>query len=257
MVLKAKRHGNSPELVRKTEVEIQKTEKEIAVTRKEQNVQFKALSIEDQRRMCAVVGLEHLERACSTTDETLPAVDALGISDESFVKPASISGEETSKQAERSAGAANLSKPPNIQTNLSGYATSMHVDEQAGHQWGGGGTVQMPHKRVEALRGLTVSQPRPHNNQTPLQQASRSLDEGQTLMRPQAKPYPWSGTAEIDELLRQNQERQQSLISELRSSKENILQMQENSRRAEEAEGGTQPRVNIDLEAFLRERDVG
>ena len=256
-MLKAKRHGNNPKLVQKTEVEIQKTENEIAVTRKEQKIQFKALSIEDQRRMCAVIGLEHLERACSTSDEMLPAVDALAISDKSFVKPASISSEEISKQTEQSAGAASLFKPPNIQTNLSGYATSIHVDEKAGNQWRGGGTVQMPHKRVEALRGLTVPEPRPHNNQTPLRQASPSLDAGQTLMRPQGEPYPWSGTAEIDELLRQNQERQQSLISELRSSKENILQMQEDSRRAEEAEGGTQPRVNIDLEAFLRERDVG
>ena len=247
-------------MVRRTEAEIQKVDTEIAKNRKEQTSRFQAMSVEDQRRMCAIVGLEHLEGACSTANETLPAADALATSDRSLVMPANVRSEEVSKQAERAGGVVNLFQPTDIQANLSlneNKTTRGHGAEQADRQWEGGNIIQIPHKRVEALRGFPVPQSSPYTSRPLPQQAPWSRNVAQSQVGSQTQPSQWPGTADIDELLRQNRERQRSLFAELMMSKADILQMQEDIRRTEEVEGRILPKVNIDLEAFLGARDVG
>ena len=46
------------------------------------------------------------------------------------------------------------------------------------------------------------------------------------------------------------------LVAELMKSKNNILQMQEDIREYEEKEGWILPKVDVDIEQFLREREV-
>ena len=246
-------------MVWRTQVDIKTAEYELARARNEQITQFRALSTEDQKKMAGLVGLEHLVRAQSSADERVPAVNAPAISDKSPAMPGNIRSEDTNKQV-RMSGSAVPFQPSYIQENLSfnqNNISRMYGGEQPHRQWQGGGIGQVPHKRVEALGGLSIPQPHPHSSVLPPQQALWTIDEDPSQIGSQAQPNPWLGAVDVDELLTQNRERQQLLIAELRMSKNDILQMQEDMRRAEEVEGRPQPRVDVDLEAFLAARDVG
>lgn len=254
-------HGSPPEqkAVRTTQREIQKTQNQIAEIRDEQRHQFKALSKDDRRKLCEVAGLESLKRAWSTVDDVVSELDVLATSEkqEDSVEGAGVFG-ETNMQEERSRGVKNPPQLYSDQTKMSynGYNRHQKHGEQAYRQWRGTDTVQIPHKRVEALRGSAIGQLRPHSSQPPPQQAPSSLEESESQTGPQAYLDPWLDVATIEDMLRQNWEQQQVLAADLKRSKEDILEMQEDIRRAEEVYGRKLPRVDVDIEEFLRAREV-
>lgn len=57
-------------------------------------------------------------------------------------------------------------------------------------------------------------------------------------------------------MLMQNQEEQRALKKGLSESKKGISKMQENIRRVDEKRGRELPRVNFDVETFMRARNV-
>ena len=244
------RSGPEQKTTRTTQREIQKTQNQIAEIRDEQRHQFKALSNDDRRRLCEVAGLEHLERAWLTVDNVVSELGVLASSDK----------QEDSLDGVGAFGKTNMhspqlqSDPTKIPYNR--YNSLQGSDEQADRQRRGTGTVQIPHKRVEALRGSAIGQLRSHSSQPPPQQAPSSLDETESQTGPQAYLNPWLDVATIEEMLRQNWEKQRVLAADLKRSKEDILEMQEDIRRAEEAYGRRLPRVDVDIEAFLRAREV-
>lgn len=254
-------HNSPPEqkAVRTTQREIQKAQNQVAKIREEQRRQFQALSKDDRRRLCEVAGLESLKRAWSTVDDVVSELDVPATSDkkEDSVEGAGVFG-ETKMQEERSRGVKNPPQLYSDQTKISynGYNSHQRHGEQAYRQWRGADTVQMSHKRVEALRGSAIGQLRPLSSQPPPQQAPSSLDETESQTGPQVYHNPWLDVATIEEMLRQNREKQQVLAADLKRSKEDILEMQEDIRRAEEVYGRKLPRVDVDIEEFLRAREV-
>ena len=254
-------HGSPPEqkAVRTTQREIQKAQNQIAKIRDDQRHQFLALSKDDRRRLCEVAGLESLKRAWSTADDVVSELDVPATSDkqEDSVEGAGVFG-ETNMQEKRSRGVKNPPQLYSDQTKISynGYNSHQRHGEQAYRQWRGRDNVQIPHKRVEALRGSAIGQLRPPSSQPPPQQAPSSLDETESQTGPQAYLDPWLDVARIEEMLRQNREQQQVLAADLKRSKEDILEMQEDIRRAEEVYGRKLPRVDVDIEEFLRAREV-
>ena len=251
--------GGGKKVVSKTQSEIQKAQHEIAEIREKQRHQFRALSKGDQRRLCEVLGLEKLGRAWVTADETVSEFDVVATSDK---QEDSQDGEgvfgETNIQEKPSRGVKSTPQLYSDQTKIShnGDYSPQGDDEQAGRQWRGKVTVQIPHKRVEALRGLAVGLPKPQSIQPPPQQRPSSLDETESQTGPQAHLNLSLDEATIEGMLRQNLERQRVLAVDLKRSKEGILKMQEDIRRAEEVEGRRLPRLDVDIEAFLRAREV-
>ena len=252
--------------VRKTEQEMQNVQDQIAEIRKEQQNQFQALSNEDQRRMCEVVGLEYLKRAVSAGEEALPEGDTLSASDkrEEALQDGVDLSQEVNKRVkapprrmEKASEMSDKQTQPSQDQN-----DALRVQKERAERWRNAAEfVPRPHKRIEELRGITVP---PSNNyisqaqhQHQHQQELWSEYEAQRQMAALVSQYSVPYGADIDDMLRENLERQLAMKQGLRRSKEDILQMQEDIRREEEMVGRRLPRVDIDVEAFLRERDVG
>ena len=109
------------ETVRKTEEEIQKAQNQIAELEKVQKNHFQALSEEDQRRMCEIVGLNYLADAFSAGEEMLPTVSELMLSDKP--KEASQDGittlQETDQRVEAVRGVGTAPQVPDKPTESS------------------------------------------------------------------------------------------------------------------------------------------
>ena len=143
-----------------------------------------------------------------------------------------------------------------IKTALDPDKTPQMEEEQVDRQCEEADTVPIPHKRVEALRSLASRQAKPSASQARLQQEAWSIDESAGQLGRQAYMSAWMSAAMIDRLLSENVERQGVLLAALKRSKEEILKVQEEIER----EGGLEEQVlqqwRVDVEAFLREREV-
>lgn len=81
-----------------------------------------------------------------------------------------------------------------------------------------------------------------------------TIEEAGSQTGAQASLTSISYDVDVEEWLRQNLERQRVLIEQLKRSKEDILRVQKDIKK-EETMGKRWPRVDIDIEKFLRERD--
>ena len=229
---KAKNYQDGGETERRTQEEVQKAKDQIAELKKEQRSHFLALSIDDRRRMSEVVGLECLQRAYLSADELVTGTDVPTISDKQENSP--DEGNITSKHIMPVGSPHELHES---RTKASGDEdnVSRMNDEQVGGQCGTPDIVPIPHKRVEALRGIGSG----------------------TRRGPYSYLCPWLSAVEIEDLLSQNLEKQRVVVAQLRRSKEDILMGQVDLRQAEEAEGAILPRPSDnDVEAYLRAREV-
>ncbi len=247
------------ETVRKTEEDIQNAQNQIAEIEKLQKNQFQVLSEEDQRRTCEVVGLKYLERPIPAREEILPAVSDLKVSDKpkEALQDGVTTLQETDKRAEALRGVGNTPQMPDKQTKSSqDKDDTLQIQNERANRWRNAVEfVPRPHKRAEALHGTTASPPKAYVNQEQHQQELCSEVKSQLAVT-QASLSSSAYGPEIEEVLRQNLERQDVVKQELARSKEDILQMQEDIKRGEKMAGRLLPRVNFDVEAFLREREV-
>ena len=238
------------EAVRKTEGKRQHALDQIAEIKKEQQDQFQALSNEDQRRMMSeVVGMGYLKRTVSAREEVLPEGDTLSASDKrkGVLQDGVDMSQEVNKRVEappHRVGKASEMSDKQTQPSQDENGALQVQNERAERRRSAVGFVPRPHRRIEELRGITVPPSKIH--------ISQAQHEHQHAA-PISLPYG----ADIEEMLRENLERQRALKQGLRRSKEDILQMQEDIRRDEEMAGRRLPRVDVDIEAFLREREVG
>lgn len=279
-------------VVRETESEIRVVEERIREIRKEQWDQFLALSTEDRRRTSEAKGLEYFEPYVLTVKQESPTVNTLRELHQAEEVPPD--GKNVLKNHEKQAGASQSAKStPQLSDKRrmvfhdEGDTLRM-VEDQVKIQLkrAGGEMVPIPHKRIEDLRGSARPYSQPYSGQPPYQGSwslneiqtqtapllpgnqwtplsshppphygSWSLDEAQRQISPPTTVGPWTSTAQIEEMLKENRERQRVVVADLGRSKEDILQMQEDLRRAE-VEGLMIPRVDVDFEAFLRAREV-
>ena len=247
------------ETVRKTEEETQDAQNQIAEIGKVQKIDFQALSEEDQRKMCEVVGLEYPERAISAGPEILLAESELEV----FEKPKEAlqdgvtTLQETEERVEALRGAGNALQVPDKRTKSPQVEDdTIRLQNERAKRWRNVVEfVPRPHKRAEALQVTTASASKACVNQAQHQQKLYSEVKSQlatTHVSLRSSAYG----PEIEERLRQNLERQNVVKQELKRSKENILQMQKDIERGEKMTGRRLPRANVDVEAFLREREV-
>ena len=111
------------------------------------------------------------------------------------------------------------------------------------------------HNAAEALHGTRPSPPAACGIQAQHQQKLCSEAQSQLAVTQASLSSSAYGPA-IEDVLRQNLERQDVVKQGLTRSKEDISQMQEDIKRGEKMTGRRLPRVNVDVEAFLREREV-
>lgn len=229
---------------------------QIAEIEKVQKNHFQVLSEEDQKKTCEVVGMKYLERAISAGEEILPAVSELKVSEKpkEALQDGVTTFREIDKRLEALRGAPQVhdkrTKSPQDKDK------TLQMQNERANRWRNAVEfVPRPHKRVEALHGTTASPPKAYVNQAQNQQGLCSEVKPQLAVM-QASLSSSAYGPEIEEVLRQNLERQHMVKQELARSKEDILQMQEDIKRGEKMAGRRLPRVNFDVEAFLREREV-
>ena len=140
--------------------------------------------------------------------------------------------------------------------------TSQMDEEQSDRQYGEADMVPVPHKRVKALRSASSLARRasrvakPSATQSPLQQQPWSVDELQEQSAPQAYRNTWMSVAVINEVLRRNVEKQGIVLAGLKKSKEEIQKLQEKIERDGDLEEWMLQQWNLNVETFLREREV-
>ena len=225
-------------------------------------------------------------RTYATVDEALPKADETKTSSKSEVLPGErnseigrqaepeadklktsgcseiLPGEENTeigRRAEPSAIEGKLVPQSDDQSKIShaGEKSPQVHEKQAGTQEGGAGTILIPHKRVKAPRGSA----KPQTKAKPQSQTNSSQPLSRQGPLPPhiddlESPALWLSAAQIEAALKWNRETQTVLVAELMKSKNDILQMQEDIREYEEKEGWIWPKVDVDIEQFLREREV-
>ena len=142
------------------------------------------------------------------------------------------------------------------QTSHDADKTPQTDEEQAGRQFEEMNIVPIPHKRVDALRSLASRPAKPSASQGSLQQRAWALGELPGQLGPQGYMNAWMSTAVIQELLRENLEKQRVLIAELKRSEEEIRKMQKEIERDGGLEEKVLQQMNVDVETFLKDREV-
>lgn len=104
--------------------------------------------------------------------------------------------------------------------------------------------------------GLWPYTEEPHQSQAPLQQEAWSLDAVPEHLGPQAYRTAWMSGAVINELLRQNMEKQRVMLAGLQRSKEEILKLQKEIERDGNLEEDVLHKWTADVEAFLKATEV-
>ena len=266
----------SAETVWRTNEQVRFANIQIEEIEREQRNQFLALSADDQSILCDIVGLGYLESYISTVKESPSAADVLKSSDFAQIphKPIDALGgtkvgppkPQTSQPSHqiypgklKGASFPDQTRQRTLST-VGSYASD--VDEMLKQNSSAtimertSDVIPIPHKRIDALRGTKSG---PSKTQTSL--PSHHKHPGSRAGAPSQAEPPAPSTVEshafdVDKMLRHNQEQQRYLANWLRHSREDILEMQVDIAKAEEETGSTLPRVDVDIDKFLRERDV-
>ena len=212
---------------------IQKAKHQIADIRKQQKVQFEAYLAIDE----TASGLPTI----SEKQEVLPKLGGLvwkGYKREELWPNAAHNQTKTAHDPDK---------------------TPQMEEEQVGSQYEQADTVTILHKRVEALRSLRSLASRHAKagaSQASLLQEAWSVDESPGELGPQAYRNAWMSAAVINELLSENVEKQRVTLAGLKRSKEEILKIQEEIARDGELDEKALQQWNVDVERFLKEREV-
>ena len=142
------------------------------------------------------------------------------------------------------------------QTSYDADKTLQMDEEQAGRQYGQRDNIPIPHKRVDALRSLASRPAKTSASQGPHQQEAWSLGEFGGQLGPHGYMNAWMSAAVIQELLRENVEKQRVLLADLKRSEEEIRKMLKEIERDGKLEEEVLQQLNLDVEAFLRDREV-
>ena len=129
--------------------------------------------------------------------------------------------------------------------------TSLMDEEHAGRQCKEGDIVPIPHKRVEALRGVASGATKASGSQALLQLKALSLDETLEQLGSQAYMTAWMSAAVMDELLREKVEKQRVMLAGLQRSKEEIVELQKGIERDEHLEEDVINKWTAEVNAFL------
>ena len=233
-----RKYEQDEELAHTMEDAIQKTKHEIAEIRKQQRVQFEAYLAVNE----TVSGSE-MPTIAEEQEVSLKLGGTFGKGNKR---------EELWPYTEEP----HQSSHNQIKTAHDPGNTPQMEEEQVDKQCEQADTVSIPHRRVEALRSPASRQAKPSASQARLQQEAWSINESPRQLGRQAYMSAWMSAATIDRLLRENVEKQGALLAGLKRCKEEILKMQEEIER----EGGLEEQVlqqwRMDVEAFLREREV-
>ena len=213
-----RKYEQDEELVDTMKDAIRKTKQQIAEIRKEQRVQFEAyLAINE---MVSGSGLPTIPEEQEVSFETGGMVGKGKEREE--LRPFTEKADELSHNR--------------TTTLYDADKTSQMDEEQADRQCEG---------RIEVGA-----------SQAPLQLEAWSLDEMPAELGPAAYMNAWKSTAVINELLRENVEKQRGMLAGLKRCKEEIVKMQEEMEKDGILDEEILQRWTVDVETFLRERDT-